>query len=86
MKPHIRKLLNQNRQRATNLQLASGRLDKFPEEIIEFENLKYLDLFGNNLSKLSDKMYRLLLLEHLSINNNRFTEIPSAIFLLPNLK
>lgn len=86
MKPHIKEKLTSNKLRTTNLQLVSGRIDKIPKEILEFENLKYLDMFDNNISYVPNEIYKLSNLEHLSLNKNRLTELPSVLFLLPNLK
>lgn len=85
MKPSTREKLNQKRNKRI-LHLNNGRLNKLPSEVLEFEKLITLDLFGNNLDELPDDFYKLSKLENLNLNGNKFKKVPSIIFILSSIK
>jgi hypothetical protein len=67
------------------LSLSCG-LHEFPAEIFELaDTLEILDLSGNALSSLPDKLPRLRKLRILFCSNNQFTELPEVLGHCPSL-
>ena len=86
MKPHIKKKLQLIKSNTKKVQLTSGRLKVFPEELKDCSKLKYLDLFGNSIDEIPDWLFGLKKLEHFSLRNNAIKQFPSIVFTLENLK
>ena len=69
----------------TRLDLAEG-LTEFPREIFTLaDTLEILNLSGNQLSALPDKLPRLHRLQVLFCSDNQFTEVPAVLGQCPNL-
>ncbi|MFX1277910.1 MAG: leucine-rich repeat domain-containing protein [Promethearchaeota archaeon] len=67
------------------LSLVNLGLSEAPSEILNFKNLRYLNLGSNTLSELPKSFKDLESLEFLILNDNQFTEIPDCIIKLPRL-
>jgi len=67
------------------LDLSFGRLTKFPESIVELQDLTWLNLMGNNLTEIPEIITRLQNLTTLDLSDNNLTEIPESIIRLQNL-
>lgn len=85
MKPHIKEKLKDLKVSTTKVQLNTGRLKEIPLKLKLCLELKYLDLFGNNIQEIPDWFYQFKNLEHLSLKNNSFRELPIIIFTIENL-
>lgn len=72
--------------RVTGLDLYEAGLSTLEPWIRKFENLKTLDISGNELMFLPVGLMRLHLLEELDIRGNPFSEFPVVAFELPALK
>lgn len=68
------------------LQLAHNSLVEIPKEIIELQDLKFLDVKFNQLKSIHSNISKLLSLERVMIQGNNLTEVPLGLFLLFNLK
>lgn len=86
MKPHIKEKLRGLKPNSNNVQLTNGRLNEVPIELKVCNNIKYLDLFGNNIEKIPDWFFQFKKLEHLSLKNNSLKELPTTVFTLESLK
>ncbi|MBX3044157.1 MAG: leucine-rich repeat domain-containing protein [Candidatus Kapabacteria bacterium] len=69
-----------------NLILKDNRFRNFPEGLIQFKNLEYLDLSNNRLRNISSNIGALKNLHYLDLSSNRIAEIPSGISELLNLR
>ena len=62
-------------------------IETLPESFYELSNLKYFECHGCDLTSLSEKLSQLKKLEYLQLTNiSYFSEMPEALFNLPNLK
>ncbi len=67
----------ENPLRVYHLDLSNQGLKEFPEKILEFENLIYLNLGYNEISNLNDlDFYSLKKLEHLDLYGNKIKVFP----------
>lgn len=85
MKRFIEEKISKLKSSDTSIQLNSGRLKVIPNQIQICLKLKYLDLFGNNISFIPDWFYRFNNLSNLSLKSNNFTNLPTILFTLENL-
>lgn len=60
------------------LTLRDAELLQFPLEILEFRNLKYLDLSNNNISSLPEAIGQLQNLFYLDLSGNHISALPKA--------
>ena len=68
--------------------LITPRDDKytvFPKKILQFTNLKYLNLENNNIESLPENINLLTNLKELFLGNNCLTELPECISSMENL-
>ncbi len=75
-----------NKELVESLILRDQRLDSFPDEIVEFKNLRFLDLSMNNFSSIPAGISELKNLEELVIAYSKINEVPNSIKGLKNLK
>ena len=69
----------------TYLSLSCNFLKTIPNSIF-IEQLKYLYLYSNNLTSISDNLGKSINLKELHLNNNRLKTIPRSIGQLKNLR
>jgi len=82
----LKSAVNWNDTDRMTLDLSNWRIERLPEEIGNFPQLRQLRLRGNLLSELPDELDQLENLEELSLIDNRFKEFPRVILKLRNLK
>ena len=70
----------------THLKLVRKRFKEFPKEILNFKNLRYLDLSKNKIDSLPLEFSSLSNLNTLVIKSNRFEEFPKEICTMKSLK
>lgn len=63
----------------TGLKLRGCKLSKFPESILAFDNLKYLDLSSNTLTEIPESIQSLKELKVLGLSKNKFEIFPEVI-------
>ena len=68
------------------LKLTKKKLTKFPEEILKFKNLNYLDLSKNKIKSLPDGIAELKYLQHLDVSKNQIDSFSVAMCQLTNLR
>ncbi len=68
------------------LALEELKLKKLPGTILEFKNLNYLSLYGNQLSTLPPEIRHLTNLTFLSMQSNQLSTLPPEIRYLTNLR
>lgn len=73
-------------QHLRGLQICGLKMDAFPNEIFNLQNLKYLTLDDCELPSLPDDIDKLTHLENLMLRNNKLTSLPSRITNLSNLR
>ncbi|GBG27835.1 Leucine-rich repeat-containing protein 1 [Hondaea fermentalgiana] len=64
----------------------SGENGKLPYHVYKLKQLTSLELQGNGLQGLPDKMGKLELLTHLDISDNSLSKLPKSLSLLTNLE
>ncbi len=69
-----------------HLKLKRERLEDFPEQIFEFENLEILDLSNNRLTKLPAEIVNLKKLKEIILAKNNFSEFPIELLQLEKLE
>jgi Leucine-rich repeat (LRR) protein len=57
----------------------------FPKKILQFKNLKYLNLENNIIKSLPENINLLTNLKELFLGNNHLTDLPDCIALMENL-
>ncbi len=72
-------------QEVIKLELRRHHLKKFPEEILKFTNLQYLDLAKNNIEDVPHEIGELKNLQYLSLSKNNLQDLPVEIGQLTNL-
>jgi Leucine-rich repeat (LRR) protein len=75
-----------NPDKVIKLVLRKKHLKKFPEEILQFKNLQYLDLSKNSIKELPDWIGDLTQLQYLACSKTGLEHIPGQIGKLKNLK
>lgn len=75
-----------NKKHVESLVLRDQKLEHFPIEIFELENLKYLDLSMNNFTDIPDGISQLKNLEELVIAYSKIIEVPNSIGGMRSLK
>lgn len=70
----------------SKLDLSNKGLEKVPDEILGFKNLKKLNLSNNKIRQLPQNIKKLKRLESIDLSNNQLTSIFSNICKLPKLK
>ena len=65
---------------------AGEKLDEFPEEITELEDLTHLILRGNNLKSIPESIGEMTNLKKLVLTNNQLSSLPESIENLTELK
>ncbi|KAJ8922795.1 hypothetical protein NQ315_007830 [Exocentrus adspersus] len=66
------------------LNLSGNQLRQFPEQVLNFLNLKYLYLGGNGMQQISKNIWKLKKI--LSFGGNELTEVPASLGLLQHLQ
>lgn len=61
------------------INLSGNNLTVFPEQILDFPNLKFLHLSGNSISNISNNIHRLRSLQLLALGGNKLTEVAAAV-------
>ncbi len=87
MSANIKLMLREcKRKKKDSLDLSNLDLTLLPEEIYQFDFLKFIDLSNNNLCKVDDKISFLKNLEVLDLSNNLLEKLPQEIMEMKNLK
>ena len=68
------------------IRMIKMKLTDFPEEILNYPNLRALDLTKNKLTKIPQNLNQLQKLEILTLSKNRLQIFPIVICSMPNLK
>jgi len=68
------------------LNLSGNQLTAFPEQLLDFPNLKYLYLGSNQISTLSRNIGKLKNLHILSLGGNQLSEVPATLGQLKTLQ
>ncbi len=76
----------ENPNAVVKLVLRKQKLKEFPQEILKFKNLQYLDLTKNALKELPDSITTLKNLQFLAVSKNSLEKLPNNIGSLKNLK
>ncbi len=63
----------------TRLKLVRKRLKNFPVEILQFKNLRELDISNNRIRKIPAEISKLKKLEKLDVSKNKIVELPTTI-------
>lgn len=61
------------------LSLNNIKLNRLPEEFVQFTNLASLNLSGNKLSDLPDNLIQLKKLVEIDLSNNKFNTLPEIV-------
>ena len=69
-----------------SLILKGNRFRQFPDGVMQFKDLEYLDLSNNRLRNISEGIGNLKDLHYLDLSSNRIDKLPSGIGNLQNLK
>lgn len=69
-----------------NLILKDNRFRQFPDAIMMFKNLEYLDLSENRIRNISESIGNLSNLHYLDLSNNKIDKLPASIAGLKNLR
>lgn len=67
------------------LNLSGNQIRFFPEQILDFLNLKYLYLGGNGMCNISKNIWKLSNLQVLAFGGNNLTEVPATLGKLQHL-
>ena len=68
------------------LRMKKMKLTEFPEEILNYKNLRALDLTKNRLTNIPQNLNQLQKLEILTLSKNKLQIFPIVICSMPNLK
>lgn len=82
----LKELPNDLPKNLKNLILKDNRFRQFPDALINFQQLEYLDLSENRIREISPMLGNLTSLHYLDLSNNKIDKIPSSISNLQNLK
>ncbi|MFW6046655.1 MAG: leucine-rich repeat domain-containing protein [Candidatus Woesearchaeota archaeon] len=70
----------------SKLDLSGQKLQKFPVEILNLNNLRKLNLSNNQISEIPKEISKLKMLENLDISNNNLNSLKANFFGLTRLK
>jgi Leucine-rich repeat (LRR) protein len=73
-------------EKITELNLVDQKYTNFPMEVLEFANLKSLNLSFNQIDQIPTEIAGLQKLESLNLNNNRLNSLPASLSRLTSLK
>lgn len=63
-----------------------GKIDYFPSQIGDMQNLEKVAIFSHSLKTLPPSLCNLKSLSYLSLSSNNIQEVPSCVFQMKNLK
>lgn len=69
-----------------SLILKDNRFRQFPDAILMFKDLEYLDLSDNRLRNISESIGSLSKLHYLDLSQNKINKLPTSIFGLQSLR
>ena len=75
-----------NPDNVVKLVLRKKKLKSFPNVILQFKNLQYLDISKNSIKELPDSILKLNNLQYLIVSKTGLESIPNTIGQLKNLK